>query len=175
MRISSATEPVEPESFVSIQLSGEGYLVAVRHVREILDIPEIAQSPGAAPDLLGLIDVRGETISVLDLRGRLGLPRGAQDRDARILVLEPADGDDDTRPLGIVADRVLDVLEVAADAFETPPRSAPSGGLVRRLTRIRGRIAFVLDVRKAVFGSADQLDPFAFDTGRAGGVALSLD
>lgn len=176
MRISSGTDQIEPESFVSIELSGEGYLVPVTHVREILDVPEIAQSPGAAADLVGLIDVRGETISVLDLRGRLGLPRVAQGGDARILVLEPDRGDADARPLGVVADRVLDVLAIGDDAFEAPPRSAQAGGLVRRLTRIRGRIAFVLDVATAVFGGpSDRMAPFGPAGDDAGGVEIRLD
>lgn len=157
MRRSSATEGRDDESegatFVSFELGGQGYAMEVAAVREILDPPKIRPLPCADYSVLGVIDVRGETVPVIDLASRLGAPTPEIGDDARIMVVEDTFSDAAGRPLAVIADRVLDVLEIPAAATEPAPPEAGSQGLVRRVARLNGgALVFLLDAAVAVFG-----------------------
>jgi purine-binding chemotaxis protein CheW len=123
--------------FVTLGLGDEVFAVSVAFVREILDY----QAPFAIPDgpgyLLGLTDVRGRGTPTIDLRLKLGLPRIEPTMTTRILVLDVPLADR-VLSLGMVADRVIEVVSFAADQIETAPdigvpwRSEYIQGVVRR-------------------------------------------
>jgi purine-binding chemotaxis protein CheW len=106
--------------FVTLGLGEEVFAVSVAFVREILDY----QAPFAIPDgpdyLLGLTDVRGRGTPTIDLRLKLGLPRAAPTATTRILVLDVPLADR-VLSLGLVADRVIEVVSIATDQIETAP------------------------------------------------------
>ncbi len=125
--------------FVTLALGAEVFGVPVDYVREILDY----QAPFAIPDapayLLGLTDVRGRATPTLDLRLKLGLPAIEPTLTTRVLVLDiPIE--DRILSLGLVADRVIEVVEITADEVEPAPeigvpwRSDYIRGVVRRET-----------------------------------------
>jgi purine-binding chemotaxis protein CheW len=123
--------------FVTLALGPEVFAVSVAHVREILDY----QTPFAIPEgpnyLLGLTDVRGRGTPTIDLRLKLGLPRAEPTATTRILVLD-VQLDDRVLSLGLVADRVIEVVSFTAEQIETAPdigvpwRSEYIQGVVRR-------------------------------------------
>ena len=123
--------------FVTLGLGDEVFAVSVAFVREILDY----QAPFAIPDgpgyLLGLTDVRGRGTPTIDLRLKLGLPRIEPTPTTRILVLDVPLADR-VLSLGLVADRVIEVVSFAAEQIETAPdigvpwRSEYIQGVVRR-------------------------------------------
>lgn len=125
--------------FVTLGLGEEVFAVSVAFVREILDY----QTPFAIPEgpdyLLGLTDVRGRGTPTIDLRLKLGLPRAAPTATTRILVLDVPLADR-VLSLGLVADRVIEVVSIATDQIETAPdigvpwRSEYIQGVVRRET-----------------------------------------
>jgi purine-binding chemotaxis protein CheW len=147
----------EPATYVSFILSGQRYALGVTAVREILDLPKMARLPGADPSVLGVIDVRGETIPIVDLAHRLGIDGRRSDEGARILVLETdqqADGLDYSHAVGVIADQVLGVIEIDGAQTSPPPPEARKAGLVQRVARLDDEVAFVLDVGSAVFSPA---------------------
>lgn len=107
--------------YVTLGIDREVFAVEVHRVREILDVPAIAQLPNAPAYLLGMIDVRGECVPVVDLRLKLGFPQGERTAHTRILVLECHVGGRDLA-LGLLADRVYEVTALdggdALDAAE---------------------------------------------------------
>ena len=134
--------------FVTLGLGEEVFAVSVAFVREILDY----QAPFAIPEgpdyLLGLTDVRGRGTPTIDLRLKLGLPRAAPTATTRILVLDVPLADR-VLSLGLVADRVIEVVSIATDQIETAPdigvpwRSEYIQGVVRRETSA-GKGGFVV-------------------------------
>jgi purine-binding chemotaxis protein CheW len=125
------------KQFVTLGLGAEVFAVSVAYVREILDY----QPPFAIPEgpdyLLGLTDVRGRGTPTIDLRLKLGLPRAEPTGTTRILVLDVPLADRELS-LGLVADRVIEVVSFGADQIETAPdigvpwRSEYIQGVVRR-------------------------------------------
>ena len=152
----------EPQTFLTLRLGGQHFALSVAPVREILDEQPVATLPEAAADVIGLIDVRGESVMVMDVSRRLGVVPEA-DRNRRIVVLErPGDSG---RPVGVFADQVLSVVEIAAADIEDAPR-AQGGGPVPRLlqgiARLGGKMVLVLDHQALLGGGDDDL----FDFGR---------
>ncbi len=115
--------------YVTLGVGREVFAVPVTTVREILDAREIAHLPNAPSFLLGLIDVRGHSVPVIDLRIKLGLPPAEATEHTRILVLDVDvvdAGDGESAPqrrmvLGLLADRVFEVTALDAGSAEPPP------------------------------------------------------
>jgi purine-binding chemotaxis protein CheW len=123
--------------YVTLGLGSEVFAVPVEFVREILDYRRPFAIPEGPAYLLGLTDVRGRGTATIDLRAKLGLPTIPPGPSTRILVLDiPLEGR--TLSLGLVADRVIEVVSVAADQIEPAPdigvawRSDYIAGVVRR-------------------------------------------
>jgi purine-binding chemotaxis protein CheW len=131
--------------------------VAVESVLEILDMRPIFRVPEAPHYLLGLIDLRGRSVPVLDLRAKLGLPTVAATEMTRILVLE-VEVAGRALVLGLVADRVFEVMALKADDIEPPPDI----GVRWRSDYIRGvghrdaRFVIIFDLSR-LFSTADAI------------------
>jgi purine-binding chemotaxis protein CheW len=107
--------------------------VPVEAVLEILDMKPLFRVPEAPAYMLGLIDLRGRSVPVLDLRTKLGLPAIAATETTRILVLE-VEVAGRRLVLGLVADRVFEVMPIGAHELEP----APDIGVRWRSDYIRG-------------------------------------
>jgi len=119
--------------FVTLGIEREVFGVPVEAVLEILDMQPLFRVPEAPPYMLGLIDLRGRSVPVLDLRTKLGLPAIAPTETTRILVLE-VEVSGRALVLGLVADRVFEVMALAAGEIEP----APDIGVRWRSDYIRG-------------------------------------
>ena len=121
----AGVETSEPDALqmLTFQLGSGAFAVDVRQVREVLDHKLIQPVAGAPAALLGMIDVRGVGVPVMDLKRKLSLPpeeSRAVGPDTRIIVLEfeAADGD---RTLAVIADAVHEVADLAEQSLEAPP------------------------------------------------------
>jgi purine-binding chemotaxis protein CheW len=123
--------------FVTFSLGEEIFAVPVEVVREILDHEEPFKIPHGPEYLLGLRDVRGQGVPVIDLRLRLSMTRTVRTPHTRILVLDVPVADR-VLVLGLVADRVFEVVPFRKEQIETAPdigvrwRSDYIAGVVRR-------------------------------------------
>lgn len=149
---------LDSKTFVTFDLAGECLGVEVAHVREILDRQPIIQLPNTSPDVEGVIDIRGESIPIVDMGSRLGLHRSPDSEDTRIIVFEiGASGS--TRPIGVFADRVRDVTLISADKIENPPSMEDmthSPKLLTGIARHSELLILLLDVQR-VFHVSDEL------------------
>lgn len=102
--------------WITFKLGNENYGVEVKHVREILRISNIFPVPGAPSCVLGITNIRGNVVTVIDGRRRLNLPEQSHDDETRLIVL---DADDDMA--GIVVDNVTDVLDLPLSMVEVNP------------------------------------------------------
>lgn len=106
--------------YVTLGVANERFAVPVERVREILQVQPVARMPNAPPHFLGMIDVRGQGVPVVDLRQKLGLGECRDNENTRIIVLQVAvDGRDIV--LGLKTDRVFEVTVLDAGQLERPP------------------------------------------------------
>jgi purine-binding chemotaxis protein CheW len=146
----------DPNQYLTFGLEGEVFAVSVHQVREVLDLQRVSRIANAPPLLLGMIDVRGASIPVIDLKRKLGLPGGGEGTEhSRIVVLEvEADG----RPLvvGTVTDSVYEVRHLPAEAIDRPPQFGQrwDSSFMRGLARREGEFVTLLDLGR-LFGAAE--------------------
>ena len=116
----AAVKTAAEGQFVTLGIDREVFAVPVETVLEILDMRQASRVPEAPPYMLGLIDLRGRSVPVLDLRVKLGLPAIPATETTRILVLEVTIAG---RPLvlGLVADRVIEVMALGAGRSSRRP------------------------------------------------------
>ena len=93
----------------TFRLGEEIYGVDVMQIREVLRYTEITPVPGAPYFVLGIINLRGNVVTVIDTRTRFGLTPGEIDNNTRIVIVEV-----DKQVVGMLVDSVADLEEVAA-------------------------------------------------------------
>ena len=139
----------QPRTFVTFDISGQTFGVEVSYVREILDHIEISRIPNIRPDIEGIIDVRGESVPIMDIGSRLGMQNLESGADTRIIVFEIRTSET-AQPIGILADRVRDVTQIPATEIEPPPDAVgdiSSGNVLAGLARHSGLLIALLDIR----------------------------
>lgn len=113
-------------TYLTFDLGEQILGIEVRHVREILDMQRITRLPNAPHEVLGVVDVRGASVPIVDLKDRLGIPPLELGEEARIVVIE-IDADPDQgagagrKPIGLLADRVRNVDQIGREAIEPSP------------------------------------------------------
>lgn len=140
-------------SYVTLGLGDEVFAVDVGHVREILDFRPPSRLPNAPPFLLGMIDVRGSTVPVIDLRIKLGLEPDAISPDSRIIVLD-LDLAGGRRTIGLLTDRVFEVADLEDASLESVPEVGHrwKSDYIRSIGRIRGSFVIVFDLARLFEG-----------------------
>ncbi|THB73762.1 MAG: chemotaxis protein CheW [Gammaproteobacteria bacterium] len=116
----SEDESVDSEDqvtqWVTFNLDQEMYGINVMNVQEVLPCAEIAPVPGAPPFVLGIINLRGNVVTVIDTRMRFGLPTMEDMSKSRVVVIEAND-----QVAGILVDSVSEVIGVKGSEIDTAP------------------------------------------------------
>lgn len=116
----NATEAISRQ-YVTFGLGEELFGIEVTRAREILSLVSVTKVPQTPDYLLGVINLRGQVVPVVDLRIKLGMPEAEMTRDSCIIVME-VQVNDETLIVGGLADSVREVLELHDDQIEPPPR-----------------------------------------------------
>jgi purine-binding chemotaxis protein CheW len=106
---------------LTLALEDEIFAIEAGLVREILDVVPVTEVPGARADLRGMINVRGKVVPLADLRLRFGMEPKPPSIETRIVVVEIELAGEPTI-VGIVADKVHEVTNLAAASMEETPR-----------------------------------------------------
>jgi len=102
--------------WVTFRLENELYGINVMQVQEVLRVTEIAPVPGSPDYVLGIINLRGNVVTVIDTRKRFGLAPKEVDDSTRIVIIEA-----DKQVVGILVDSVAEVVYLRASEIETAP------------------------------------------------------
>jgi purine-binding chemotaxis protein CheW len=133
--------------FCSFFLDGLRFGVDVQVVQEVVPYHEMTRVPLAPPTVRGLLNLRGQIVTGIDLRRRLELPERPSGPPPMNVVLRGGDS-----PVSFLVDDIGEVIEVAADACERPPETLP--GRVRELIEavypLADELLLVLDTAKTL-------------------------
>ncbi|MCO8145846.1 chemotaxis protein CheW [Rhodovulum tesquicola] len=135
---------------VTLGVGEERFAVPVGRVQEILDRRRITRIPNAPAHVMGVIDVRGAGVSVVDLRAVLGLPRAEDDDATRIVVLWIETGERRAQ-VALRTDRVFEVAAFDNDRVEPVPEADLlhwDHRLVRGIGRRDGEFVTLLDLER---------------------------
>jgi purine-binding chemotaxis protein CheW len=117
----SARRDFQPLVVLTLELQGEIFAILATQVREILDLVQVTEVPGADPFVYGLINVRGRVVPLADLRLKFAMEQRPATIDTRIVVIE-VEIDGDPIIVGIRVDKVYEVTELAPSDLEETPR-----------------------------------------------------
>ncbi|MBY0228821.1 MAG: chemotaxis protein CheW [Gemmataceae bacterium] len=128
--------------FCTFHLDGLYLGVEVRQVQEVLRYQRLTRAPLAPPVVRGLINLRGQIVTALDLRQRLGLPPALGGKPPMNVVVRTQDA-----TVSLLVDDIGDVAHVDEALFERPPETLKGAcrALVRGAYKLQGRLLLELD------------------------------
>ena len=141
--------------FCTFLLAGHHFGVDVTSVQEVIRAQEMTRVPLTPPVVRGLINLRGQIVTAIDLRRRLDLPDRTDGDPPVNVVVRTDDG-----AVSLLVDEIGDVLDVPEGAFERPPETltGPARDLIRGAYKLDGRLLLILDTDRAV-DLSDSRDP----------------
>jgi len=142
--------------WVTFQLEEETYGINVMQVREVLRYTEIAPVPGAPDYVLGIINLRGNVVTVIDTRSRFGLMEGDITDNTRIIVIES-----ERQVIGILVDSVAEVVYLRSSEIDTTPSvgTDESSKFIQGVSNREGKLLILVDLNKLL--SEDEWDEMA--------------
>jgi len=144
--------------WVTFSLGEEKYGINVMQVQEVLRVSEIAPVPGAPSYVLGIINLRGNVVTVIDTRNRFGLMSKDQDDATRIVIIET-----DEHIIGIMVDSVAEVVDLRASDIETAPNvgNDESSKYIQGVTSRDNELLILVDLNKFLSDEEnEELDMF---------------
>jgi purine-binding chemotaxis protein CheW len=137
----------ETRQFCTFYVAGLYFGLDVLRVQEIIRSQEITRVPLAPVVLRGLMNLRGQIVTVIDLRGRLEFEDRPASQPPINVVVESADG-----PVSLLVDEIGDVLEVAEADFEAAPDTltGPVRALIQGAYKLTDRLLIILDTDRVV-------------------------
>jgi len=136
----------DPEiQLVTFRLKDETYGINVMQVQEVLRVAEIAPVPGAPHYVLGIINLRGNVVTVIDTRVRFGLPSAEIDDLSRIIVIES-----EAQVVGILVDSVAEVVDLNASEIDSAPNvgNEESSRYIQGVASRDSNLLIVVDLNK---------------------------
>lgn len=142
--------------WVTYQLEDEVYGINVMQVQEVLRITEIAPVPGAPNYVLGIINLRGSVVTVIDTRSRFGLMPKESDDLSRIIIVEV-----NGNVIGMLVDSVAEVVYLHQSEIDTAPNVSndDSSRFIQGVCSRENYLLIIVDVDK--FLSEEEIADFS--------------
>lgn len=131
--------------WVTFKLDNETYGIDVMQVQEVLRVSEIAPVPGAPNYVMGIINLRGNVVTVIDTRLRFNLPQHEMDDATRIVIIE-ADG----VVVGMLVDSVAEVVDLKRSEIESSPSvgNDESSKYIQGVATVNENLLILVDINK---------------------------
>lgn len=131
--------------WVTYKLGDETYGINVMQVQEVLRYTEIAPVPGAPEYVLGIINLRGNVVTVIDTRSRFGLPPSDISDNSRIVIIES-----DDQVVGIMVDSVAEVVYLRSSEIDSAPNvgTEESAKFIQGVSNRDGQLLILVDLNK---------------------------
>jgi purine-binding chemotaxis protein CheW len=111
----------EAGQYLTFQLGDELFAFDVLRTNEVLEVVQVTRIPGASDAMIGVINLRGSVVPVIDLRERLGMPKMERTIDTSIIIIE-TEYREEKLTLGVLVDAAKQVIMLDRSQLEAPPR-----------------------------------------------------
>ena len=144
------------KQYCTFFLNGLFFGVEVLNIQEVLRYQQMTRVPLAPATVQGLINLRGQIVTAIDLRHRLELPARASGVLPMNVVVRSEDG-----AIRLLVDEIGDVVEIEDDVFESPPETlrGVARDLIKGVYKLKERLLLVLDTERTVNLSGATLLP----------------
>lgn len=143
----------EISQYLTFTLAGEVFALEVSKVREILEHTSVSKVPRTPDFMLGVINLRGNVVPVMDLRLKFGLPQTERTVNTCIIVVEVDCGGEQV-VLGTLADSVQEVVEIDPAQIEPAPSIGTrlDTSFIRGMGKLDDRFVMILDIDRIFSG-----------------------
>ncbi len=131
--------------WVTFHLENETYGINVMQVQEVLRYTDIAPVPGAPEYVLGIINLRGNVVTVIDTRSRFGLVSSDTTDSTRIVIIEA-----EKQVIGILVDSVAEVVYLRTSEIDNAPNvgTDESAKFIQGVSNREGELLILVDLNK---------------------------
>ncbi len=139
------SENDEVLQWVTFRLDHETYGINVMQVQEVLRYSEIAPVPGAPAYVMGIINLRGNVVTVIDTRSRFGLPSAEVTDNSRIVIIEA-----EKQVIGILVDSVAEVVYLKTSEIDSAPNvgTEDSAKFIQGVSNRDDELLILVDLNK---------------------------
>lgn len=133
--------------YLTFALGEEEYGLPVLKVREIIKMMDVTSVPQVPPHIRGVINLRGKVIPVIDLRLKFGLS-GLDATDQTCIIVVQVDLEGRRVMLGMIVDRVSEVLNISNEEIEGPPDFGErlDTQFMQGMAKVKGKVKILLDL-----------------------------
>ncbi len=141
-------EDTQKDKYLSFRLASEDYGIEIRHIIEIIVMQEITRVPDMPNFIIGVINLRGNVISVMDIRLRFNLESRDYDDRTCIIVVKINE-----ISIGLLVDTVNEVVDIPEDQIDPPPRthSGVGSSFIQGMGKLDGNVKILLDIEKILY------------------------
>jgi purine-binding chemotaxis protein CheW len=135
------------ELHIVFHVGDAAYALPASAVLQMETFTGATRVPGTPEYVVGLVQIRGSVVPVLDLRLRFGLPKAPLTLDSRIVVVER-----DARRVGLLVDSAREIMKIDPQAFQPPPElvTAQSAHFVSSVARAGDRLLMLIDCDRVI-------------------------
>lgn len=132
--------------FLTFSLNKEQYAVPLLKVKEVIALTETTPVPYSPAHFKGIMNLRGQVISIIDLRMKMKMPKADANSESAIIILDLS-----PLSLGVIVDSVESVLAVTTEEIQPPPdMGGKETAYIRGVTRKENRLILLLDIEKTL-------------------------
>lgn len=144
------------QQYVTFKLHQDLYALVVTQTREILDHVSVTKVPHCSEDLLGVINLRGQVVPIIDMHLKLRLPASEVTQRENCIIITEVDIDGELHIVGIQVDEVREVMELASDMIEPAPRLGTyiNTNFIKGMGKVAEQFMVILDLNR-LFNEAD--------------------
>lgn len=134
------------ERYLAFQLGQEQYAIPLLQVKEVIEMTEPTPIPQTPPYFKGVINLRGQVISVLDLRSKLQLTKIENGPKTAIIILDL----DPSYSLGVIVDRINSVLAFHSEDLSPAPDTHGKEQYLTAVARRENKMTLILNIKAAL-------------------------
>lgn len=140
--------------YLTFSLGAEDYAISILKVQEIIGMMDVTMVPSVPAYVRGVINLRGKIVPVIDLRARFDMDRAELTDETCIIVVDGPVGE-----IGVVVDRVSEVLDILGRDIDPPPTfgSSVTTAYLLGIGKAGGRVQLVLDIERVLGGDSADL------------------
>ncbi len=156
--MNTTTRTTRGGKYLTFALGKEGYGLEILKVREIIGIMDITVVPRVPSHVKGVINLRGQVISVIDLRSKFAMPEVDRTEETCIIVVETSCTNGRKRSTGLIVDKVSEVLSITDENIEDAPGfgSSVDTQFILGMGKIGAAVKILLNISK-VLGADDEV------------------
>jgi purine-binding chemotaxis protein CheW len=161
----SAGTASNAQRYLAFSLNEEEYAIPLLHVKEVIALPEVTQIPYTPSHFLGIMNLRGQVISIVDLRLKFKMKKAEKTTETTVVIC-----DFDSVVLGVVVDSVNCVMALGEGDIAPKPEieSSVNSGYITGVTKRDKKLVVLLNLAKALSVEDRQAMSKATSGGTAG-------